>query len=159
MRRLSLHLLLIASSALSGCANQVWFRSGASANDFYSDRAQCNVKAFSIPGASLQLAAMVQHECLVGKGWRLVDETASRSDGPKTQDGKSPDPISQYALALSRQRYEQTAESRCSSSEFAGLFKKTSCKSEAIVLSQMRLTEKLSKEDEPVFVKWRSEWE
>jgi malonyl CoA-acyl carrier protein transacylase len=54
---------------VGGCAQTVWVKPGASAQDFYRDHGQCNAQAFSVPGASLMQVAIVQNACLQGKGW------------------------------------------------------------------------------------------
>lgn len=59
---------------LAGCASteRFWERPGASQQDFYMDRGQCQAQAFGAPygPASLQ-AAMVFTGCMQGKGWYL----------------------------------------------------------------------------------------
>jgi len=64
---------------LSGCASQnvetYWEKPGASGQDFYTDRSQCNAQAFGIPNATLIQIAIVQNQCLRGKGWYTVEKS------------------------------------------------------------------------------------
>jgi hypothetical protein len=64
---------------LSACASQTvtyWEKQGASSQDFNVDQAQCNAQAFSIPNANYMQVAIVQNQCLRGKGWYLVERKA-----------------------------------------------------------------------------------
>ena len=67
-------ILLGACLILSGCAsllqpNWSWYRSGATTADFDMDMGQCRAQAFSIPNAPLIQIAIVQQNCMIGKGW------------------------------------------------------------------------------------------
>jgi hypothetical protein len=70
----SLFATLIIST-LSGCATKqtYWEKPGANNNDFNLDRAQCNVQGLTVPGVTLMGLAMIQNQCLQGKGWYLVE--------------------------------------------------------------------------------------
>jgi len=65
--------LIIITLLLTGCAQQqnYWVRPGASNEDFEMDKGQCTAQAFSIPNATLMQIAIVQNQCLRGKGWNL----------------------------------------------------------------------------------------
>jgi hypothetical protein len=65
-------VLVTVVLVLAGCATTetVWVRSGASEQDFYQDRGQCQAQAFSVPGAPMMQAAIVFSGCMQGKGWR-----------------------------------------------------------------------------------------
>lgn len=68
-------LSFIALFALAGCAARqeyVWTRPGATDQEFYQDRGQCNAQAFAVPGGNLMQAVMVQNSCMQGKGWIQV---------------------------------------------------------------------------------------
>lgn len=58
---------------LLGCATQqnYWVKQGASNEEFEMDKGQCTAQAFSIPNATLMQIAIVQNQCLRGKGWYL----------------------------------------------------------------------------------------
>jgi hypothetical protein len=61
---------------LTACASQTvtyWEKQGASSQDFNVDQAQCNAQAFSIPNSNYMQIAIVQNQCLRGKGWYLVE--------------------------------------------------------------------------------------
>ena len=54
---------------LAGCGQMVWVKPGASNQDFYMDRGQCQAQAFGVPGASNLQIALVYNSCMQGKGW------------------------------------------------------------------------------------------
>ena len=58
---------------LAACANKpVWYRDGATQQDFYMDQGQCKAQGFSVASGNLVQAAMVFNSCMQGKGWYLV---------------------------------------------------------------------------------------
>ena len=68
--------LAVAVLALTGCSTNKgssWVKPGASAQDFNMDRAQCNAQAFSGGGGNMMTIAIIQNQCLQGKGWYLVE--------------------------------------------------------------------------------------
>lgn len=76
INRFTLIILLVVLQA--GCTSTpqkstFWEKPGATAQDFEMDRARCNAQAFSIPNAPLMQVAIVQNQCLRGKGWYLVE--------------------------------------------------------------------------------------
>ena len=67
--------ILIAAS-LYGCATDKgwhWEKDGASARDFNLDRSQCNAQAFAGGNGNMWTIAIIQNQCLKGKGWYQVD--------------------------------------------------------------------------------------
>jgi hypothetical protein len=66
--------LLLIFLCLIGCAttNKVWYKQGSSQQDFYQERAQCNAQA--IAANNIYQIAIIQNQCLQGKGWYLVDQ-------------------------------------------------------------------------------------
>lgn len=68
--------LAIAAACLAGCATQTagwtWGKPGASEQDYYTDSGQCRAQAFATAGVTLMQAAVVNHACMQGKGWREV---------------------------------------------------------------------------------------
>lgn len=72
-------IVLSAVLALSGCATTetVWVRDGASSQDFYMDRGQCQAQAFSVPNAPLMQTAIVFNGCMQGKGWHTEQQRRS----------------------------------------------------------------------------------
>ncbi len=69
-------LLTVIALILGGCAQQkqsFWEKPGASGQDFEMDKSQCNAQAFSVPGANWMTVAVIQNQCLRGKGWYLTD--------------------------------------------------------------------------------------
>ena len=72
-------LQLVMAVMLYACASQpstYWEKQGATSQDFYIDQAQCNAQAFSIPNANYIQVAIVQNQCLRGKGWYLVEKSS-----------------------------------------------------------------------------------
>jgi len=68
--RVALVLLL-----LTACAPQkVWYKEGASNQDFGMDMGQCKAQAFGISNPTLFQIAVVQNQCMFGKGWNLIDK-------------------------------------------------------------------------------------
>lgn len=69
-------VLLYVMLALVACAAKTqtfWEKQGASQQDFYMDQAQCNAQAFGISNGNYMQIAIVQNQCLRGKGWYLVE--------------------------------------------------------------------------------------
>lgn len=68
-------IAVVIAVVLAGCAAQqpqrLWYKAGASAQDFNIDRGQCNAQAFSVASGNLMQIAIVQNSCLQGKGWTL----------------------------------------------------------------------------------------
>ena len=70
MKKILLSTLVILSCF--ACAPQTyWVKSGASSNDFEMDKAQCNAQALSVPNVTIPMLALIQNQCLRGKGWNL----------------------------------------------------------------------------------------
>jgi hypothetical protein len=71
--------------AVGGCAvneprvsSSVWVKPGATAADFRIDHGQCTAQAFSIPNAPLIQVAIVQSQCMRGKGWVIEERSPGR---------------------------------------------------------------------------------
>lgn len=70
------NILLVSVILLAGCAPKTetfWEKSGASQQDFYQDKGQCDAQAFSVASGNLMQIAIVQNGCMRGKGWYLVE--------------------------------------------------------------------------------------
>lgn len=66
---------IIFTLLLVACATPThWEKRGATAQDFNIDLGQCNAQAFGNANATLMTAAIVQNQCLQGKGWYLVKD-------------------------------------------------------------------------------------
>jgi hypothetical protein len=76
-------LVCLAAVAIAGCATteRVWMRAGASQQDFYMDKGQCQAQAFGVPGMNTFQVAMVFNSCMQGKGWYL-EERPIRQEPP-----------------------------------------------------------------------------
>jgi hypothetical protein len=70
------YLGICAALILTGCTTSdqqnVWFKQGVDSQQFEIDRAQCNAQAFSGANGNLMMVAMIQNQCLRGKGWQVV---------------------------------------------------------------------------------------
>jgi hypothetical protein len=66
--------VILITILLAGCATQqyVWRKSGATQQDFYQDRGQCQAQAFQGGVGSLMQAAIIMNGCMQGKGWYQV---------------------------------------------------------------------------------------
>lgn len=73
--RFTLIIIAALTTLLLGCSSTktYWEKSGASPNDFDMDFAQCNAQALSVPGITLGGLALIQNQCLRGKGWYQVN--------------------------------------------------------------------------------------
>lgn len=60
---------------LVGCATteRVWERPGASQQDFFMDRGQCQAQSFGAPGLNTFQVALIFNSCMQGKGWYTVE--------------------------------------------------------------------------------------
>ena len=66
---------------LTGCATQaelIWVKPGSTTNDLNIDHGQCSAQAFSVPNAPLMQVVIVQHQCMLGKGWSREERKVSR---------------------------------------------------------------------------------
>lgn len=65
---------------LGGCATteRVWVKNGASDQDFYMDRGQCQAQAFGSPGMYTMQVAIVFSGCMQGKGWYTEERPIQR---------------------------------------------------------------------------------
>lgn len=72
--------LAIACAVLAGCATTetVWVKPGASQQDFYMDRGQCQAQAFGPGNVNLMQAAIIMSGCLQGKGWYQEQQAIRR---------------------------------------------------------------------------------
>ncbi len=125
-----------------GCANNVWVKQGASANDFNVDRAQCNAQAYSIPFANVYQQAAVQNECLQGKGWTLRDKASHDASNAAAQ--------SSWQSIISKN--EADTQARCNDPAFKAYFQKTSCLAKDITFDQMADSSKITPQQKPVLM-------
>ncbi len=49
----------------------IGLKNGASSQEFEMDKAQCNAQALSVPNITIPMLALIQNQCLRGKGWNL----------------------------------------------------------------------------------------
>lgn len=57
----------VAAVCLSGCAQAVWNKAGASEQDFRMAQGQCKAQAYAAPNAFDFLP--VFNNCMIGQGW------------------------------------------------------------------------------------------
>jgi hypothetical protein len=139
-------LIIISTIAivLNGCATQpqsVWYKSGSSAQEFEMDRGQCNAKAFSLASGNLYQIAIIQNQCLQGKGWYLTD--------PKHLANINNE------LSTERANNRKQLETMCASAEFESIYAKTPCFANAIEFKFMTDETKITQLQKQVFIKWR----
>jgi len=127
---------------ITGCANNVWVKKGASASEFNMDNAQCNAQAYSIPFASVYQQAIVQNECLQGKGWTLRDRDAHDASSAQAQ--------SSWQSVMSKHDADSLA--RCKDPAFITYFQKTACYSKDISFEQMADATKITAQQKPVLM-------
>jgi hypothetical protein len=59
--------------ALAACAQpRVWYRAGATQQDFYMDQGQCKAQGFGANSGTLLQIALIYNACMQGKGWTSV---------------------------------------------------------------------------------------
>jgi len=77
------YLALFSILTTFGCATneqqEMWFKQGASSQEFEMDRAACNAQAFSGSNGNLMMVAVIQNQCLRGKGWQIVTKKYAES--------------------------------------------------------------------------------
>ena len=129
---------------LNSCATQpqsVWYKSGSSAQEFEMEKGQCNAQAFSLANGNLYQIAIIQNQCLQGKGWYLVDPNQIAN--------------ANNALTTERNNNKKLVESICANAEFAPIYAKTACFSSNIEFKHMTDETKITAPQKAVFVKWR----
>jgi hypothetical protein len=137
-------IFITIAIVLNGCATQpqaVWYKSGSSAQEFEMDRGQCNAKAFSLASGNLYQIAIIQNQCLQGKGWYLTD--------PKHLANINNE------LSTERANNRKQHEAMCASAEFESIYAKTPCFANAIEFKFMTDETKITQPQKQVFIKWR----
>ena len=122
---------------------KVWMKSGASTEDFETDRAQCNAQAYSVAGGNMYQIIFVQNQCLQGKGWRLQDANQ----------------VNELGNQLLNEREKQSIASKelCSRKEYEVIYAKTPCLSTQINFKNMTDNTKITEQQKFIFTKWREE--
>ena len=137
-------LLGLLALILAGCATQnqsAWFRSGANQQDFETDKGYCNAQAFSLANGNIYQIAIIQNQCLQGKGWQLVDQNQLNNVYNE--------------LNTERLKTKRESEARCSNPEYSSIYAKTPCFANEIEFKQMTDETKITSTQKQVFVKWR----
>ena len=137
-------ILVVCSLTIGvfGCANNVWVKSGATANDFNVDRAQCNAQSYSIPFASIYQQAAVQNECMVGKGWILKDKASHEAS----------DSASANSWKAVMDKSKADSELRCKDPSFKVYYSKTACFAQDMTFEQMADDSKITPQQKPVLM-------
>ena len=137
-------LLIVIAVFLTGCATQpqnVWTKQGASAQDFDIDSAQCNAQAFAGGYGNLWTIAIIQNQCLRGKGWYGTD--------PKNAS------TSNNELLAERDEIRRKSRERCADPKFAVIYEKTPCLSGSIDFKYMTDETRITSAQKNVFIEWR----
>ena len=142
MKVIKYSLIFAVIAVIGGCANNVWVKSGATANDFNVDRAQCNAQSFSIPFASIYQQAAVQNECMVGKGWTLRDKASHDASNSQAE--------SSWKSVIDQ--YKTDGDLRCKDPSFKAYYAKTACYAPDITFEQMADDSKITSQQKPVLM-------
>ena len=137
-------LLIVIAVFLTGCATQpqsVWTKQGASAQDFNIDRAQCNAQAFAGGYGNMWSIAIIQNQCLQGKGWYLTDAASAST--------------SNNELSAERDANRRKGEERCADPKFSVIYEKTPCLSTNIYFKYMTDDTRITSAQKIVFVQLR----
>ena len=122
---------------------KVWMKSGASTEDFETDRAQCNAQAYSVAGGNMYQIIFVQNQCLQGKGWRLQDANQVNELGNQ--------------LLKEREKNRIASKELCSRKEYEVIYAKTPCLSTQFNFKIMTDNTKITEQQKFIFTKWREE--
>jgi len=136
----------IMAILLTSCVTntpKLWIKSGGSVEDFEIDRAQCNAQAFSVASGNMYQIAIVQNQCLQGKGWKLQDSNQ----------------VNELGNQLLNEREKQSIASKelCSKKEYEVIYAKTPCMSPQINFKNMTDNTKITEQQKSIFTKWREE--
>jgi len=137
-------LLMVIAVFLSGCATQpqsVWTKQGASGQDFEIDRAQCNAQAFAGGYGNMWTIAIIQNQCLQGKGWYLTDAISANA--------------SNNQLAAERNEMRRQGDELCANTKFSVIFEKTPCLPTNIDFKHMTDETRITSIQKSVFIQWR----
>ena len=100
---------IILLSLLAACADKVWYRPGATQQDFYRSQGYCHAQAYSVPGGSSVVGTMLQQSavfdsCMEGQGYieqdKMPTKPASLTTATAPSDPISNDPNMKVAYCL-----------------------------------------------------------
>ena len=132
-----------------GCANNVWVKSGATANDFNVDKAQCNAQAYSIPFANVYQQVAVQNECMQGKGWTLRDKASHEASTSSAQ--------SSWQSVVTK--FKDESQARCKDPVYAAYTSKTSCVAADITFEQMADTSRITAQQKTALLAFKKSFD
>lgn len=152
-----LAISLVALISLTGCAQKLWVKPGASQNDFASDKYACmqesqqqqSSAAVNAYGGAAQSGTVTNvylfNSCMNAKGWSLQNTQA-------VQQNVNNQPNVQERMNQFNQEYQDI----CSTPEYAPLFTKTPCMAKEISFEQLTDTTKITSEQKPLLSKYRT---
>ena len=140
---------------LAGCAhNSPWYKPGASANDFNTDKNDCLKQAQQQSGstnahpssADSKSASMTDNplfnSCMKTKGWSLKGTELTQKS-------------SRYTDAM--ERFSEKSQAICDNKDYARLFVHTSCYAKEITPQQLADNTKITPEQKDVLLEYRME--
>ena len=76
MKTASVLGLVVVLSLLAGCqtTERVWYKEGATTQEFNMDQGQCRAQAFGAPGMNMLQVSLIYSSCMNGKGWYSVEQ-------------------------------------------------------------------------------------
>jgi hypothetical protein len=167
MKQTSKLMFIMLLFLFAGCAhNNVWVKPGASTNEFNVDKYDCMQQsqqessgAFVNPYGGVARSGSITNwnlynSCMNAKGWSLQDSNAL----PKTVDQNSAEfkqKVSNYIDTM--KKFTEKNKAICAKPEYAALMAKTSCLTKDITFEQIADNTKITPEQKPIFIKYRTE--
>ena len=160
-------LLVLLGVVLAGCANKnVWFKQGASTNDFEADKYTCLQQSqqnagravVDQSGGNAQTGVITNwglyNSCMQAHGWHSQDrESTNRAIAQQNEDLDQKKTDFRSAMNGFGDRIAAT----CTKPEYAPLFLKTPCNGKDINFEQLADSTKITPEQKAVLPRFRTE--
>ena len=161
------YIAFIFPFLFAGCAhNNVWVKPGASTNEFNVDKYDCMQQsqqkssgAFVNPYGGVASSGSITNwnlynSCMNAKGWSLQDSnTLSKPVDQNSDEFKQKKAIFDDTM----KKFAEKTKAICAKPEYAALMVKTSCSSKDITFEQIADNTKITPEQKPIFIKYRTE--
>jgi hypothetical protein len=159
------YITLVLLCSFAGCANNVWYKPGASANDFEADKYTClqqsqqqaSSAAVNQYGGAAQSGSVTNwnlfNSCMGSKGYSLQDKNAlnnSLSQNDSTFKQKQ----AEYVNAI--RKFDEKFNAVCAKPEYAAFFVKTTCSAKDITFEQLADSTKITQEQKTILPKYRT---
>lgn len=154
------HFLGITLVLLSGCAQNLWNKPGASKDDFASDRYECLQRSQQQTGTAVfnrfggaSSSGMATNggifdACMNARGWTLT-RVQNGAGGTPTPPNN---PVADTGKAL-----QAEALAMCARPDMQRIVQKSACQAKEITLEQLADESLLAVQDKPLFSAWRAE--